>query len=60
MGHQLELQPGAGPQLNQEQPGAGGTVQGGGANTLFPIVCSRSVQELNRCFKPKNFQFTHT
>jgi hypothetical protein len=32
VGDQLELQPGAGPQLHQEQPGAGRTVQGGGAN----------------------------
>jgi len=57
MGDQLELQPGAGPQLNQEQPGARGTVQGGGANIWFPIDCNRSIQELDRCFKPENVQF---
>ncbi len=49
VGHQLELQPGAGPQLLQEQPGARGTVQGRGANTLFPIVCNRSSRNGSVC-----------
>jgi len=37
VGDQLELQPGAGPQHGQEQPGPRRTVQGGDLNNLFSL-----------------------